>query len=144
MDCLWELFKYRFGEKNVADVKLCLILCWQQFTLTKETQEWSERPTEQKGKNEESKYNAFLETLSDKINVDWLKSVCREKSNKTKTESQLELKKNVKCFLDGGDKITSKLVNKKRNFLLQSEEICINVLLMQLKLPSQPSTLRQN
>ena len=91
-------------------------MCREQFPLTKETEEWTKSRVLQKkealGKKVRKKH--FMSALQKNKSTQTSSSVFAERIEKAKkTKFELELIKNVDCFLDGHGSYSSNLVSFK-------------------------------
>ena len=68
VDCLYNLFKYRFSGKLLQRGKVCLTNCKGQSPLTKETEEWTKCRVLQKRDSREKISNIMLWVLSKRTN----------------------------------------------------------------------------
>ena len=68
MDCLYTLIKHWFSGESLPWEDKCLIRCKEQFTLTKETGEWTKCPALQKRDCKEKSTKSFFWVLSRRRN----------------------------------------------------------------------------
>ena len=92
-----------------------LIICRGQFISTSKTEEWTECPASRKKRFLRKKYKKHLLSSYQKTKSRQTSgSVFTDRIEKVKkTKFELELIKNVDCFLDGHGKYTSNLISFK-------------------------------
>ena len=146
VDCLYTLFKYRFSGKVIAK-------SGQVFDNVQRAADFSHRnkgvdrmPSIARNRLLRKKFKKHLFSSFQKTKTTQTSgSVFAERIEKLKeTKFELELVKNVDCFLDGHGNYDSNLVSFRMksletNLFLNSKEICINQLVVQMILSSHPS-----
>ena len=137
MDCLYALFKYRFSGKVIA--KSGQVFDNVQRAVNHRKKGIHRMPSLAKKKLLRKKYKKHLFSSFQKTKTTQTSgSVFAERIQKVKkTKFELDLFKNVDCFLDGQGNYDSSLVSFKKkslktNHFLKSKDICINQLVVQM------------
>ena len=139
VDCLYTLFKYRFSGEVIAKSGHVFDNVKRAVDFNQRNKGVDRMPSIAKKRLLRKKYKKHLFSSFQKIkSTQTGGSVFAERIEKVKkTKFELDLIRNVDCFLDGHGNYDSNLVSSKiksleTNHFLKSKEICINQLVVQM------------
>ena len=138
VDCLYTLFKYRFSDKIVIKSGQIFDNFQRAVHFNQQNRGVDRMPSIAKKRLLRKKYKIHsLSSLQKTKTTQTSRSAFADRIEQVKkTKFEVELIKIVDCFLDGHGNYTSNLVPLKKslwtNHFLNSKDICINQLVMQM------------